>query len=102
MITIIERDTVNAVDAFRVTVGTTAAAIAASFYPCKRGVGLKAAAGNAGTIYIGPSDVTAGATAATDGWPLAAGDELFLPLDDPRAVYAIASVANQQLHVVLV
>jgi hypothetical protein len=102
MITIIERDTVNAVDAFRVTVGTTAAAIAGAFYPCKRGVGLKADPSNSGTIYVGPSDVTAGTTAATDGWPLAAGEELFLPLDDPRALYAIATAANQQLHVVLV
>ncbi|RIK72110.1 MAG: hypothetical protein DCC68_26775 [Planctomycetota bacterium] len=102
MLSIIERDTTNALDAFRVTVGTTAAAIASAFYPCKRGVGLKADVGNSGTIYIGPSDVTAGTTAATDGWPLAAGEELFLPLDDPRAVFAVASAASQQLHVVVV
>lgn len=102
MITIIERDTTNAVDAFRVAVGTTAAAITSAPYACKRGVGVKASPSNAGVIYVGPSDVTAGSTPATDGWPLAAGEELFLPLDDPRAVYAIASVANQQLYVVLV
>jgi hypothetical protein len=102
MITNIERDTTNALDAFRVTVGTTAAAITATAFACKRGVGLKADVGNSGTIYVGPSDVTAGSTPATDGWPLAAGEELFLPLDDPRSLYAIASAASQQLHVVVV
>ncbi len=102
MLSIIERDTTNALDAFRVTVGTSAAAITSTAFACKRGVGLKADAANAGTIYIGPSDVTAGSTPATDGWPLAAGEELYLPLDDPRTVFAIASAASQQLHVVVV
>jgi hypothetical protein len=102
MLSIIERDTTNAVDAFRVAVGTTAAAITSTAFACKRGVGLKAAPANTGTIYVGPADVTAGTTPATDGWPLAAGEEIFVPLDDPRSVYAIASAANQQLHVVVV
>ncbi len=102
MLAIIERDTTNAVDAFRATVGTTAAPITAGATQCTRGVGLKAALANAGTIYLGPSDVTAGTTAATDGWPLAAGEEIFLPLADPRTIFAVASVASQQLHVVVV
>ena len=62
----------------------------------------QSSAGNTGTIYVGPSDVTAGTTPATDGWPLAAGEEIFLPLADPRTVFAVASAANQQLHVVIV
>jgi hypothetical protein len=102
MLTIIERDTANAVDAFRTTVGITAAPITAAATQCSRGVGLKAATANSGTIYVGPADVTAGITPATDGWPLAAGDEIFLPLADPRTIYAIASAASQQLHVVIV
>jgi hypothetical protein len=102
MITNIERDTTNALDSFRATVGTSAAAITSTAFNCKRGVGHKADSGNSGTIYVGPSDVTAGSTPATDGWPLAAGEELFLPIDDPRSVYAIASAASQQLHVVVV
>lgn len=102
MLAIIERDTANAFDPFRFTAGTTAAPITVAATPCTRGVGLKAAAANSGTIYVGPSDVTAGTTPATDGWPLAAGEEIFLPLADPRTVYAVASAANQQLHVVIV
>lgn len=102
MLAIIERDTANAFDPFRFTVGTTAAPITAAATQCTRGVGLKAAPANSGTIYVGPSDVTAGTTPATDGWPLAAGEEIFLPLADPRTVYAVASAANQQLHVVIV
>jgi hypothetical protein len=102
MLSIIERDTAGGFDSFRVTVGTTVGPITDSAYNCTRGVGLKAGSGNAGTIYIGPPDVTAGTAAATDGWPLAAGEELFLPLADPKSVHAIASAANQQLHVVTV
>jgi len=102
MLAIIERDTTNAVDAYRTTVGTTAAPITAVATQCTRGIGLKASPANAGTIYVGPSDVTAGTTPATDGWPLAAGEEIFLPLADPRTVYAVASAASQQLHVVIV
>ncbi len=102
MVSIIERDTVNAFDPFRVTVGTTAAAITANEWNCRRGVGLKASADNTGTIYIGNSDVTPGDTAGTDGWPLAAGEELFLPLDDPTLIYTVASVAGQELFIVVV
>ncbi len=73
MVAIIERDTSNAFDPFRATVGTSAAAVTTAAWNCKRGVGLKAAAANSGTIYVGNADVTPGDTAATDGWPLAAG-----------------------------
>jgi hypothetical protein len=100
MLAIIERDTANAFDPFRVAVGTTGAPITATAFSCTRGVGLKAAPANTGTIYVGPPDVTAGTTPTTDGWPLAAGEEIFLPLADPRTVYAVASAVNQQLHVV--
>ncbi len=102
MVSVIERDTVNAFDPFRVTVGTSAAAITTSEWNCRRGVGLKAAADNSGTIYVGNADVTPGDAAATDGWPLAAGEELFLPLDDPTSVHAIASAADQELFIVVV
>jgi hypothetical protein len=102
MLSIIERDTAGGFDSFRVAVGTTVVPITAAAFNCTRGVGLKAGSANAGTIYVGPADVTAGTAAATDGWPLAAGEELFLPLADPKSVHAIASAANQQLHVVTV
>lgn len=102
MLSIIEKDTTNNVRTFRFQAGTSATQITNTPFACKRGVGLKAAAANTGTIYVGPAGVTAGGTAATDGWPLAAGEEIFLPLDDPRILYAIASAANQQLFVVLV
>ena len=102
MLSIIERDTANGFDSFRATIGTTVVPITAAAFNCMRGVGLKAGSANAGTIYIGPADVTAGTNAATDGWPLAAGEEVFLPLADPKSIHAIASAASQQLNVVIV
>jgi len=63
-----------------------------------RGVQLKAAAENSGTIYVGAdSGVTAGTLDATDGFPLAAGEGLFLPIDDAGKVFVIASANNQRV-----
>ena len=66
MLAIIERDTANAFDPFRVTVGTTSAAITAAATPCTRGVGLKAAPANAGTIVDDTGATVAAVEAETD------------------------------------
>ena len=62
-----------------------------------RGVQLKAAASNSATIYVGNDDVTINANDATDGFPLEAGDALFLPVDSPHKIYLIAAAPNQAL-----
>lgn len=64
--------------------------------PCKVGILIKADDDNAGSIYIGNSDVTAGTDPDTDGMRLKAGDTLFFPVKNANQVYAIASVANQK------
>jgi hypothetical protein len=80
-------------------VDTTAEALVSSSKRATRGVQLKAAAENTGTIYVGmDSGVTAGSVDATDGFPLAAGEGLFLPIDDASKVYVIGSANNQRVY----
>ena len=61
------------------------------------GVQLRADPNNAGTIYVGAAaTVTADAT-ATGGYPLAAGEGVFIPIDDLAKVWVIATVAAQNM-----
>lgn len=79
------------------SVGTTAVQITATLTRCKRGVQVKAAAGNTGKVYVGNADVTNGTTDATDGFELSAGDGLFVPCFDASTVYVIGSAATQKV-----
>ena len=62
------------------------------------GLLIKADAGNSSTVWVGPSTVTAGAAADTSGFPLSAGDGVFLQLTNINLVYAIASADNQKVY----
>lgn len=75
----------------KATVGTSAAALTAQ--ECSA-VALKAASDNAGTIYIGGDD----SVTSSNGYYLAAGEELTLQVSDVSQIYAIASDAAQGLH----
>jgi hypothetical protein len=80
--------------------GATVAALP-SDRPLKGGVQLVAGAGNAGTVYVGVhTALTAGTDNDTDGYPLAAGDTIFLPASKESDIRHIASQAAQQLHYV--
>jgi hypothetical protein len=57
----------------------------------QRCIKIRAAAGNAGQIYIGRIGVTAGT-----GFELSATQELELEFDRPGAIYVIASAASQK------
>ena len=50
----------------------------------------KALDDNAGNIYVGNSDVTAGTVAATDGALVEAGRFVVVDIDDPTDLYVIA------------
>lgn len=50
------------------------------------GLQMKALPGNAGIIYIGHSDVS-----STKGFPLSAGEGLFIPVDAVDLVYGLAA-----------
>lgn len=78
-------------------IDTTAEQITSTSFAAKFGVTVKAATGNTGTVYIGLSDVTAGTTAATDGFPLEPGESITLPVNNPNLLYAIASANNQKV-----
>ena len=84
-------------------IDTGAEQLIATSHVAKEGVLLKADAANAGIIYVGSSSaVTAGSAAATDGFPLSAGDGLVLGVSNANKVYAVASEANQKLFFLVV
>ena len=66
-----------------------------------KGVAVKAASTNTGILYIGNSDVTAGTTAATDGFPLSAGESVTIPVNNANLLYAIGSAANQAVFLLI-
>lgn len=83
---------------FGVTVGTSAVRLSSASVPCTRGVYVKAAPGNIGVVYVGASSgVTAGGTDATDGYPLSAGHEVYVPINDVNKLWAIASAVSQKI-----
>jgi hypothetical protein len=83
-------------------IGTTAVQLTTTSVHAPRGVQMKAAVSNSGTVYVGNSDVTAGAADATDGFPLGAGDALFVPIDDPSKIYLVGTAAGQVVYFVVV
>jgi len=54
------------------------------------GLNIKAEANNTGIIYVGDSGVS-----SSNGYELAAGETVFLEIDDVATVYIIASVATE-------
>lgn len=79
-------------------VDTTAEPLTSVARRATRGVQLKASEANTGTICVGNADVTVGGAEGTEGFPLAAGEGLFLPIDDPSKLYVVADEANQRVH----
>ena len=83
-------------------IDTSAEQITSTSYPAEVGVLFRADSGNSGVVYLGNSDVTAGTTAATDGFPLSAGDGVFLQISNANLVYAIGSAVNQKVYFMVV
>ena len=80
------------------SIGTTAVQLTTSKDRLKRGMLIKAAAGNGGIVYVGSSSaVTAGDTDATDGFELSAGDSVLVEVNNPSIVFAIADGADQKI-----
>lgn len=79
------------------SVGTTAVQLSATSYRVTKGVQLKADAANASTVYVGNADLTADTADATDGFPLAAGEGLFVPVDDVNKVYVRGGASGQKV-----
>lgn len=91
-------DTVHSFDHGRKSsVGTTPVQLVATSLQATRGVQLKAASDNSAAVYVGNSDVTADSADATDGFPLAAGEGLFVAVDDASKIYLRAASGTQKV-----
>lgn len=81
------------------SVGTSAAQINSGSVATNLGVQVKASNANTGTVYLGSSSsVTAGTSAATDGYELGAGESVFLPVNNANLIWAIASASSQKVY----
>lgn len=89
---------VSSWDHLRKDLTTTAAVLGAST-SASIGITVKAADDNTDAVYIGNSDVTAGGTAATDGYPLLAGDSHFFPVNNLNLLYGISASGTQKVYV---
>lgn len=81
----------------KASIGTAQVQLTATKNRLKRGLVVKAAHGNAGTVYVGLTGVTADDTEATDGFPLTAGESVMVEVTDPSLVFCIASDAGHQV-----
>jgi len=79
-------------------IDTTAEQLTTTSVPTVRGVVVKAANSNTGTIFVGNSDVTADSADATDGFELGAGESVTIEIDNANKVYVIASAVNQTVY----
>ena len=68
----------------------------------KKGMQVRAGIGNGGIIYVGGSNINGTVTSADCGFPLEAGDQLFIPCEDPRTVYAFNPTANDAIHWIII
>jgi hypothetical protein len=68
----------------------------------KKGVQLKANPDNGGVVYIGTIGVGRTKTSVGCGFPLEAGDAIFLPVKDPETIYANNATANDFIHWLIV
>lgn len=84
------------------SIGTSAVQLTSANVPTRRGVLVKAAAGNSGTVYVGKSDVTNDSADATDGFELSAGESVTVEIDNANKVYVIGSAAGQKVFWVAV
>ena len=74
------------------TIGTSSSQMTTSSFSCNKGVTVTADMSNSGTIFVGNST---GVT-STSGFPLEAGDAIFLPIDNPTKIYLIADASSQK------
>ncbi len=79
-------------------VDTSAEVLTATDFDTTQGVMITADSDNSGVVYIGNSDVTAGAADATSGIPISAGESIFFSASNPNVVYVIGSAVNQKVY----
>lgn len=84
-------------------IGATAGQLSTMDHPTMKGVQLRAHPDNTGLVYIGSHPgVTADSAVATDGFPLEAGDQLFIPIDNVNKIFVVGSAADQGIFWLLI
>lgn len=76
------------------SIGTTTLQLTASSKPTRSAIIVKADPANTGTVYI----VTSGSKTAADGFALAPGDVVVVPLDNFNKVWAVGSASGQKIE----
>ena len=79
-------------------VDTSAEVLTSTTFTCTQGVIITADSDNSGNVFIGNSDVTAGAANDTSGIPIGAGESLFFSCSGPQLIYVIGSAVNQKCY----
>ena len=79
-------------------VDTSAEVLTATDFDTSQGVIITADSDNSGTVFIGNSDVTAGAANDTSGIPITAGESIFFSASNPNVIYVIGSAVNQKVY----
>lgn len=79
-------------------VGTEAVRLLSSVTPVTRGIQVKAAATNVGTVAVGHN----ANVSLSSGFHLAAGEGLLIKVDDGHKVFLVASVAGQVVEYMVV
>jgi hypothetical protein len=102
--TVITRETINTKELKwgHKVVGATAVKLTELEFVFSKGLLLRApgtddATPNTNFIWVGGAGVTANSNVGTGGMPLAPGDSINLPLDDPTEVYVISDAAAQEI-----
>ena len=80
------------------TANTRAQVITNTSLKPMKGVQFKAGVNNGGSVFVGGANVNSTFTNAGCGLVLEAGDQIFLPLEDPCCLYAFNVTANDILH----
>jgi|GEM_PF-1767258 len=78
-------------------IGAAVAPLTAAAVLATKGVQLRAADANSGVVYVGQSTLTADTADATDGYPLAAGETLFVPVNDASKIFLRATAESQKV-----
>ena len=83
-------------------VGATAVKLTDLTFEFSKGLLLRAPgsddpAPNTNFIWVGGAGVTADSNVGTGGMPIAPGESINLPLDDPTEVYVISDAATQEI-----
>lgn len=77
------------------TAPTEADQLSSSTAKLSWGVEVVADGGNNGTVYVGVRSDLSAAADGKGGYPLGAGEKLYLPVDSESEVYIVGSGANQ-------